>query len=72
LVDGCTRLGALRRVVMPLLAPAMVVSLVLAFLVGWNDVLFASALTNTQTQTVAITLQQFGQAQGESVGAQPL
>ena len=72
LVDGCTRFGALRRVVMPLLAPAMVVSLVFAFLVGWNDVLFASALTNTQTQTVAITLQQFGEAQGESVGAQPL
>jgi ABC-type glycerol-3-phosphate transport system permease component len=72
LVDGCTRIGALRRVVMPLLAPAMVVSLVFAFLVGWNDVLFASALTNTQTQTVAITLQEFGQAQGESVGAAPL
>lgn len=72
LVDGCTRLGALRRVVVPLMAPAMVVSLVFAFLVGWNDVLFASALTNSQTQTVAITLQQFGVAQTETAGAQPL
>lgn len=72
LVDGCTRLGALRRVVAPLMAPAMVVSLVLAFLVGWNDVLFASALTNSGTQTVAITLQQFGLAQNETFGAQPL
>ncbi len=72
LVDGCTRLGALRRVVAPLMAPAMVVSLVFAFLVGWNDVLFASALTNTSTETVAITLQHFGQAQNESFGAQPL
>ena len=72
LVDGCTRLGALRRVVVPLMAPAMVVSLVLAFLVGWNDVLFASALTDSGTQTVAITLQQFGLAQSESFGAQPL
>jgi ABC-type glycerol-3-phosphate transport system permease component len=72
LVDGCTRLGALRRVVVPLMAPAMVVSLVFAFLVGWNDVLFASALTNSQTQTVAIALQRFGQAQSESFGAQPL
>jgi multiple sugar transport system permease protein len=69
LVDGCTRIGALRRVVAPLMAPAMVVSLVFAFLVGWNDVLFASALQN---QTVAITLQQFGLAQGEGLGAQPL
>jgi multiple sugar transport system permease protein len=72
LVDGCTRAGALRRVVAPLMAPAMVVSLIFAFLVGWNDVLFASELTNTQTQTVAITLQQFGLAQSESTGAQPL
>jgi multiple sugar transport system permease protein len=72
LVDGCTRLGALRRVVVPLMAPAMVVSLVLTFLQGWNDVLFASALTDNGTQTVAITLQQFGLAQSESFGAQPL
>ena len=72
LVDGCTRAGALRRVIVPLMAPAMVVSLVFAFLVGWNDVLFASALTDSGTQTVAITLQQFGQAQSETFGAQPL
>jgi multiple sugar transport system permease protein len=62
LVDGCTRLGALRHVVAPLMAPALVVSLVFAFLVGWNDLLFASALTNSQTQTVAVALQQFGAA----------
>lgn len=69
MVDGCTRLGALRWVVAPLIAPAMVVSLVFAFLVGWNDVLFASALQN---QTIAVTLEQFGLAQGEGFGAQPL
>ena len=72
LVDGCTRAGALRRVLVPLMAPAMVVSLVFAFLVGWNDVLFASALTDSGTQTVAITLQEFGLAQSETFGAQPL
>jgi ABC-type glycerol-3-phosphate transport system permease component len=46
-----------------------VVSLVFAFLVGWNDVLFASALQN---QTIAVTLEQFGLAQAEGFGAQPL
>lgn len=66
LVDGCTRLGALRHVVAPLMAPALVVSLVFAFLVGWNDLLFASALTNSQTQTVAVALQQFGTAQEQN------
>jgi len=72
MVDGCTRLGVLRRVVAPLMTPAMVVSLVFAFLVGWNDVLFASALTNSQTQTVAIALQQLGVQQSQNVGATPL
>ena len=55
--------------VAPLMAPAIVVSLVFAFLVGWNDVLFASALQN---QTIAVTLEQFGLAQSEGFGAQPL
>jgi multiple sugar transport system permease protein len=69
LVDGATRFGALRLVVAPLMAPAMVVSLVFAFLVGWNDVLFASAMQN---QTIAVVLEQFGLAQSEGFGAQPL
>jgi multiple sugar transport system permease protein len=69
LVDGATRFGALRMVVAPLMAPAMVVSLVFAFLVGWNDVLFASAMQN---QTIAVVLEQFGLAQSEGFGAQPL
>lgn len=72
LVDGCTRFTALRRVTAPLMAPAMVVSLVFAFLLGWNDVLFASALTDAGTHTVAVTLQQFGVTQSESVGVLPL
>lgn len=72
MVDGCTRLGVLRRVVAPLMTPAMVVSLIFAFLVGWNDVLFASALTNNQTQTVAVALQQLGVQQSQNAGAAPL
>lgn len=59
LVDGCSPLGALRRIVLPLALPAMVVAFVFAFLVGWNDVLFASVFTNQHTQTLAITLELF-------------
>lgn len=59
LVDGCSPLGALRRIVLPLALPAMVVALVFAFLVGWNDVLFASVFTNQHTQTLAIVLELF-------------
>ncbi len=59
MIDGLTRFGALRRIIFPLMVPGMVVTLVFSLLVGWNDVLFASVLTNPDTQTVAIQLQSF-------------
>lgn len=59
MIDGLTRFGALRRIIFPLMIPGMVVTLVFALLVGWNDVLFASVMTTPATQTVAIQLQTF-------------
>ena len=41
-----------------------------AFLLGWNDVLFASVLTNPETRTAAVALQVFGATQ--EGGAVPL
>jgi ABC-type glycerol-3-phosphate transport system permease component len=70
LVDGATRLRALWHVVVPLALPGMVVALVFSFLTGWNDVLFASVLTNPDTRTLAYQLQVFSTAQ--EGGALPL
>ena len=70
MIDGLSRFGALRKIIFPLMVPGMVVTLVFALLVGWNDVLFASVLTNPQTQTVAIQLQSF--ASTTETGALPL
>jgi ABC-type glycerol-3-phosphate transport system permease component len=67
LVDGCSHLGALWRVLFPVALPAVVVAFVFAFLVGWNDVLFASVFTNQSTQTLAIALERFS-ATSESTG----
>ncbi|MGA8115555.1 MAG: carbohydrate ABC transporter permease [Actinocatenispora sp.] len=61
-VDGASRFTAMRRVVVPLCWPGMVVALVFSFLLGWNDVLFASVLSNPGTRTVAISLQVFNQS----------
>ena len=44
-VDGASILPILFRIIMPLSLPAIVVSGIFAFLLGWNDVLFASVLT---------------------------
>ncbi len=70
LIDGCTPFGVFRRIVLPLSWPGIVVSAIFAFLLGWNDVLFATVLTRPDTETAAIVLQVFGSAQ--EGGALPL
>lgn len=49
LVDGCTPSGALFRVVIPLSAPAIVTVALFAFVLAWNDVLFAMVFTNSDS-----------------------
>lgn len=59
MVDGANRLGVLRWVTVPLAIPGMVVSFVFTFLLAWNDVLFAGALTSPATRTLGVGLQSF-------------
>jgi multiple sugar transport system permease protein len=59
MVDGTTAFGAAIRIAMPLAVPGMIVAFVFSLLIGWNDVLYASVLTNSSTQTLAVALQSF-------------
>jgi ABC-type glycerol-3-phosphate transport system permease component len=70
LLDGLSRIGVLRRIVLPLSAPGLIVAAIFSFLLGWNDVLFASVLTQPRTRTAAVVLQAFGASQ--EGGALPL
>ncbi len=57
-VDGCNRLGALFKVVMPIAAPAVAVVAIFAFTQSWNEFLYALVFTNslaTRTVTVGLT-----------------
>lgn len=67
MIDGCNRWLVVRHIVFPLMLPGMVVAFVFSFLLGWSDVLFASVLTDSSTQTVAVGLQAYV-ASGESGG----
>jgi multiple sugar transport system permease protein len=69
-VDGASSWTVLTRIVLPLSWPGLIVSAIFAFLLGWNDVLFASVMTNPETRTAAVTLQVFGATQ--EGGALPL
>jgi ABC-type glycerol-3-phosphate transport system permease component len=70
MVDGASRAQTLWAVIVPLARPGAVVAFIFSFLLGWNDVLFASALTDNTTRTVAVALQVFNLGQ-ESAGAVP-
>ena len=62
-MDGASTMMVLFRIIVPLSRPAIVVSGIFAFLLGWNDVLFASVLTRPETHTAAVALQIFGSSQ---------
>ncbi|MBM2614331.1 carbohydrate ABC transporter permease [Actinoplanes sp. LDG1-06] len=61
--DGASTMVILWRIIFPLSLPAIVVSGIFAFLLGWNDVLFASVLTRPETHTAAVALQIVGSSQ---------
>jgi multiple sugar transport system permease protein len=59
-VDGATRLQILVGIVAPLLAPGIVVTLLFAFVMAWNEFFFALVLLQTPTlTTLPLRLAQF-------------
>jgi multiple sugar transport system permease protein len=61
MIDGCTRVGALVRVVVPLAAPGVFTAGILAFVNAWDEFLLALSLNSSasmRTLPVGITLYQ--------------
>lgn len=59
LVDGCSRIQTFFRIILPLAAPGIAATAMYVFIVAWNEVLFATVLTNETTRTFAIGLREF-------------
>ncbi|QCK88881.1 carbohydrate ABC transporter permease [Phreatobacter aquaticus] len=58
--DGCSHVQALRHVYLPLSLPALVASVMFAFLTSWNEFIFALILTqNITSQTLPIVISGF-------------
>jgi len=62
-IDGCTKVGALFRVIIPLARPGIAAVGIYGFVMAWNEVLFASVLTGNETTTVAIGILRYITAQ---------
>jgi multiple sugar transport system permease protein len=77
MIDGCTRLQAVRRVVLPLTLPGMAATLGFVFTAAWSEILFALMLINSDSQkTFAVGLltfiAKFGVDWGEMMAASVL
>ena len=60
MIDGATRFGAFRRVILPLAAPGLLASGLYAFTQAWNEFLYALVfITNVKLRTLPVGLSTF-------------
>lgn len=60
MIDGCSRLGALVRVVMPLSAPGVIATTLFCFLLAWEEFLLALILTSSpRAKTLPVAIAEF-------------
>jgi len=60
LVDGCSRLGVLFRIVMPVTLPALAVTAFFSFTLSWNEYLYASVfVSNVNAKTIPTGIPSF-------------
>ena len=58
LVDGCSRLGALWRVVLPVALPGIAATAIFSFILAWNEFLYANTfISSAEKRTLALGLQ---------------
>src|SRR6266511_3497001 len=59
-VDGCSRLGALVRVVLPLARPGIVATALFGFLLCWDEFLYALIFTSSDNaKTIPVAIAEF-------------
>lgn len=58
-IDGCSRLGTLVRIVLPLAAPGLAATGIFAFIVAWNEFFLALILTQAAAKTLPVLVSEF-------------
>ncbi|MBI1777614.1 MAG: carbohydrate ABC transporter permease [Proteobacteria bacterium] len=59
MIDGCSRLGTIWRIVLPLAAPGIFTTGIYIFVTSWNEYLYAMMLSGRSVRTVTVALQTF-------------
>jgi multiple sugar transport system permease protein len=60
MVDGCSRLGAFLRAIVPVMWPGVITTSLFTFLLAYNEFLMPLILTATNAQTLPVAISQFG------------
>jgi multiple sugar transport system permease protein len=68
MIDGCSRLGALTRVILPLSGPGLVAVAAFAFLNSWNEFFMALIFTGSSAKTITVTVTEFSTQFGVDYG----
>ncbi|MCL4249767.1 MAG: carbohydrate ABC transporter permease [Anaerolineae bacterium] len=67
-VDGATTSMVIRRIILPLAAPGLAVTLILSWVFAWNEYLLAATLTNFEARTITTGLAEFVTVTGTNWG----
>ncbi len=59
-IDGCSRLKALTKVILPLALPGLISTGILVFLLSWEEFFYALIFTSSvQTKTISVAISEF-------------
>jgi len=61
MIDGCSRIGAILRVILPLLKPAVLAIGFFSFITSWQEFVFALIFSGSDTKTAPIAIASFVQ-----------
>ncbi|MDY4610560.1 MAG: carbohydrate ABC transporter permease [Sphaerochaetaceae bacterium] len=62
-IDGCGYLKTLFRIIYPVARPGVIAVAIYSFFVGWEEIMFASVLTNDMTRTISVGLRTYAAAE---------
>ncbi|MGQ9627260.1 MAG: carbohydrate ABC transporter permease [Anaerolineae bacterium] len=68
MVDGCSVVGVIWRIIVPLARPGIAITALLTWIFAWNEYLFASVLTSTNARTITTGLAEFVTVVGTNWG----
>jgi len=67
-IDGANRFETFIKIIFPLAAPGVMAAAVLAFILNWNEFIFALVLTSGKTSTIPVALAALQTSAGVRIG----